>query len=121
MLRIMVTGCRDWTDRQTIEDALGQIWGPKTLIHGDARGADRIAADIARMWTWPVEAYPADWEQHGFAAGPIRNKFMIEQGNPDLVYAFWDGKSKGTLDAIRKAVSARIPVEIYPPGWRRNV
>ena len=36
------------------------------------------------------------------AAGPIRNSQMLHS-DIDEVYAFWDGKSRGTLDMITKA------------------
>ncbi len=56
----------------------------------------------------------------GFAAGPIRNSFMLtEEHLPnepiDLVLAFSDdfAKSKGTRDMMRKARGAGILVEPF--------
>ncbi len=40
----------------------------------------------------PVMTFPADREKHGRAAGPIRNKQMLEEGKPDLVAAFPGGR-----------------------------
>jgi hypothetical protein len=62
-----------------------------------------------------VAVFPADWETHGRAAGPIRNQAMLDEGKPYLVIAFWDGKSKGTLDMISRATRAGVPVKIVPP------
>lgn len=52
--------------------------------------------------------YPADWEKHGRAAGPIRNEKMLIVGTPDMVLAFPGGR--GTADMIRKAEAAGLPV-----------
>lgn len=55
-MRILVTGSRDWVDRMAIMTALGLTISefrhhePLTLVHGGARGADRIADEIWRMW-----------------------------------------------------------------------
>lgn len=43
------------------------------IIHGDARGADRLCRDWAVSRGIPHEAYPADWGVYGKAAGAIRN------------------------------------------------
>ena len=75
---ILVTGSRDWSDRMLMEVTLDRVAqaarnGPILLRHGDARGADRMAAEVANRWGWTVEAYPADWGGDGKAAGPKRN------------------------------------------------
>ena len=76
------------------------------LLHGGARGADRLAALWAERRGIPVEAHPADWSQ-GKGAGPARNARMIAL-RPDLVIAFPGGP--GTADAVRRARAAGIEV-----------
>jgi hypothetical protein len=46
-------------------------------------------------------AYEADWKHEGRAAGPIRNKRMLDEGSPDLVVAFPGGR--GTANMIGQA------------------
>jgi hypothetical protein len=58
--------------------------------------------------------YMAQWDQFGMAAGPIRNQVMIDDA--DALVAFPCPQSKGTWDAIRKAVKKGIPVVIIPLG-----
>ena len=58
----------------------------------------------------PVSIYPADWDKHGKAAGPIRNKQMIDEGKPDLVIAFPGGR--GTAGAVRLAKFAGVTVRV---------
>ena len=73
--------------------------------------AAREAADILQLNT---ECYLADWERLGRGAGPERNRRMLEQSNPDLVLAFWDGKSRGTKHMIEIAEKAGVPVIVNP-------
>jgi hypothetical protein len=89
--------------------------GPiKTLIHGDAPGADRLAAawakDTGLAEFGELLAFPADWEKHGNAAGPIRNQQMLDEGKPDMVIAFPGGI--GTANMVRLARKAGVPVNI---------
>lgn len=112
-MRILVTGDRNWSDRDAIERALRRCPdGPHILVHGAARGADRIAAEVAQALGWAVEAFPANWEKHGKAAGPIRNRQMLNEGTPQLVIAFHNdlANSKGTADMVRVAEKAGVPV-----------
>lgn len=109
-MRLLVTGDRDWTDEDRIRRVLRMLM-PTTVIHGASRGADKMAENVAIEMGIPVEAYPAYWRKYGRAAGPIRNKEMIE-AHPDLVVAFHDNldESKGTADCVNRAIKAGIPV-----------
>ena len=117
--RVIVTGCRDWTDALAIDRALTEILNrdePFVIAYGACpTGAD----ELARIWgtaldlqgVVTVEPHPADWIKYGKAAGPIRNAEMASLG-ADLCLAFWDGSSNGTLDMITRAVKRGIPVRI---------
>ena len=116
-MRLLVTGSREWQDENLIEATLRRIHAAtpiEVLIHGDARGADRIAASVARRLGIEVLAFAANWERDGRAAGPIRNSVMLREGKPDTVLAFHDAieTSKGTRDMAQKARRAHLPVEI---------
>ncbi len=108
-MRLLVCGSRSWTDEAKVDEVLERVTaGHSTvvLIHGDARGADRIAAEVARRRGWQVEAYPADWDRHGRQAGMIRNREMLATAKPDLVVAFLDERSRpsvGTRHMIDQA------------------
>lgn len=79
-----------------------------TIISGKARGVDTVAIDWATInWT-PCLEFPADWETHGKKAGWIRNKQMLEEGEPDVVIAFNGGK--GTKNMCYLAEQAGVPV-----------
>lgn len=113
-LRVLVCGSRDWTDKAAIEKELRLLPAGSVVIHGDCRGADRIAGQIAQSLGLEVEAFPADWETHGKAAGPLRNRQMLAEGRPDTVLAFHEHleASRGTADMVKKARAARIQVKV---------
>ena len=79
------------------------------LLHGGARGADRLIEQAARSLDWPVEVMPAEWGSYGRAAGPLRNGLMLrralEQAAPAqasvLVVAF--PGAAGTASLVRQA------------------
>lgn len=111
-MRALVCGGRDYDDIVTLAREMDRIHADTPiicLIEGGALGADRLA----RRWAYmvggiAVETYPADWDAHGKAAGPIRNQQMIDEGKPDVVLAFPGGR--GTADMIRRAEAAGIRV-----------
>lgn len=112
-MKVLVCGDRNWTDTKKVRERLSQFPPGTVIIEGECRGADRIAARVALRLGFTVDAYPADWDTHGRAAGPIRNSRMLNQ-SPDLVIAFHPDidKSSGTADTVRKARHRRIPVEV---------
>ena len=118
-MRLLVCGGRDFADRAMVDswlDFLHYQVQIDVLIHGNASGADSLAAQWAERHQVKVEPFPADWERHGRAAGPIRNERMIRYGKPDLVLAFPGGR--GTANMIDNAHAAGISVteanEIIP-------
>lgn len=119
MVRILITGSRNWTDKQTIRNAIDEIaynlgW-PITIVHGHCpTGADKLADDIAKELDVPVERHPADWDKYGKAAGPRRNQEMVDLG-ADVCLAFPLPDSRGTWDAIKRAMAADITTIIYVP------
>lgn len=58
-----------------------------------------------------VKLFPADWDTHGKKAGILRNQEMIDAGATHLV-AYWDQKSKGTADMIKRATKAGLAVRV---------
>jgi hypothetical protein len=119
-MRLLVCGSRTWTDQARLWQVLDQVVtehsdGQVVLIEGDARGADRLAGQLARQRGWRLERYPADWTHEGRAAGFRRNARMLRQGRPDLVVAFTVGplaESRGTADMVRRAQEAGVPVQV---------
>lgn len=113
-MRVLACGDRNWDDLFIIERVLAFLGPNDTLINGCARGADTLAAWAASENGCKLEDYPADWNTHKKAAGPIRNQQMLDEGKPELVFAFHSNlqSSKGTKDMVKRAVGAGIPVYV---------
>lgn len=116
-MKVLVCGGRDFRNGELMLSTLRSYFkGPgDTLIHGAARGADQLSEELIyvlfpTLGTIPsIERYPADWDKHGKAAGPIRNRQMLTEGKPDLVIAFPGGK--GTANMVKIAREANIEVK----------
>lgn len=120
-MRVLVCGGRDFADRYIIDALLHgmhEIEGEGlVVIEGGAKGADAMAAQFAVDYMAPRQhvQFPANWEKYGRAAGPIRNKQMLDEGKPDIVVAFPTGKlsdSKGTANMVAQAKAAGVPVYV---------
>jgi hypothetical protein len=94
----------------------------QSLFHGGARGADQAIASAADQLGWPQIACPAAWQQHGRAAGPIRNRQMLERslalasalpvGAGLLVIAFPGSRGTASLVDQARRLSRRSAISI---------
>ena len=116
LLKVLVCGGREFGDYAMLKRALRSVEAVDgeiaEIIHGAARGADRLAGRFARENGIPCREFPADWNRYGTSAGPIRNREMMKQGQPDLVVAFPGGN--GTEDMVRVAHDNQVRVW-HPP------
>lgn len=107
---VLVCGSRSWRNEGMVRERLVRLPRGTRIIHGGARGADEIAARVARSLGIPERAFLADWRS-GKQAGLVRNLAMLDQ-LPDRVLAFWDGYSTGTLHTLTVARARGIEVEV---------
>lgn len=109
MAKIIVCGGRDYTDAAQVARILKRHTEPlDRIITGGARGADHLAELWAIANGRGLTRYHADWDTHGKAAGPIRNRKMLNDEQPDLVIAFPGGA--GTADMVKIARKAGVKV-----------
>jgi hypothetical protein len=129
--RVGVTGSRAWTEVRMIEDALGEIlahevWPKKgwrmIVVHGACpTGADAIAEAWAqrmkaRGYAVDSERHPANWDEYGKAAGPIRNAEMVDDPRGyEIWLAFYQhgAINKGTSDCADRARAHGYEVKRY--------
>jgi hypothetical protein len=116
-MRVLVCGSRhygnDYDSRIHIYKVLSEyVDDIDVVIQGEARGVDTQAKIWAGLFNKACLSFPAGWEKHGKAAGPIRNKQMLDEGKPDLVIAFLAPNSRGTKNMIDQATKAGVPVKI---------
>jgi predicted Rossmann fold nucleotide-binding protein DprA/Smf involved in DNA uptake len=86
------------------------------IIHGGARGVDMIADSAAEQCRVPVRVLRPDYKSHANCpkyAPLARNVEIVNLS--DVVVAFWDGESKGTLHTIKKAEEAGKLLRVYGP------
>lgn len=104
-IKILVGGSRTFTNYALLSAKLDkyiQVEYPEAIIlSGAAKGADALAEKWAFSHWHTVMRFHPDWDNHGKAAGLIRNVEMVKQAS--LAIFFWDGKSPGTKHCIEKA------------------
>ena len=112
-MKLAIVGSRDFNDYQLMSEfILGkfELSDIDAIISGGAKGADALAERFAQEYKLTLIVKDAEWEKYGRAAGPIRNKLIIEEA--DAVVAFPRATSKGTLNSINlvKKLDKRIEI-----------
>ena len=111
---VLVTGSRTWTDMPTIEKELKKLsLDEHILVHGGARGVDSIAGYLWKKMggeAMVCRVEKEDWEKYGLAAGPRRNKHMLDNYPIKKALAFNKGNSKGTMHMIKLLKDAKVPL-----------
>jgi len=130
-LVIAAGGGRDlaWPHQRIAAELLARSSGRLVhlLLHGGARGADAAIGRAAQQLGWSALVMPAQWQLHGRAAGPIRNRELLQQAiakavahtSPGslasvLVVAFPGGPGTASLvrEARRMASHSPVPISV---------
>ena len=115
-MKLVVTGSRNgcpqvdyWLTR-----FVNEVCRPDLVILGCARGVDTQAKLWAQRLNLPYIVYRADWETHGKAAGPIRNREMVNAASRgDYCVAFLEQGSRGTLDCLTYAQKRHLICYVF--------
>lgn len=94
-MRVAIVGSR------TIEINNIENYLPKEcteIVSGGAVGVDKCAANFAVKMGLRLKEFLPEYDKYGRGAPVVRNKKIVEYS--DIILAFWDGKSKGTLSVI---------------------
>jgi hypothetical protein len=115
--RIIIAGGRDFNDYDRLcafmdQWTLDNDMGPDNtdFISGAAAGADWFGELWATSRGYKVMLFPANWTDHGKAAGYIRNKQMADEATG--LVAWWDGTSRGTSHMISVMSGRGLPIHI---------
>lgn len=114
-MKLIIAGSRDLPNaKETVMRVFAHYFfrWPDEIVHGANGYVDQAAADLATEVGIAQRAFPADWETHGKAAGPIRNAQMAEYADVLLAIRRKDGNSPGTDDMIRKMLAERKTVVV---------
>lgn len=121
-MRVLVCGSRTFPDATVVAMALFGSFAlsgddpDRIVIEGQCPygGADAHAEDWARNFATEHLPFPAEI-RNGRIQGPQRNQRMLDEGKPDVVWAFVDkplAESRGTADMVRRARAAGIPTYV---------
>jgi hypothetical protein len=116
-MKVLVCGSRKYQKWDVVRDTLDRLLAGESEIHviqGGAKGADFMGRRWAVIRKQSYTEIKAEWKTHGLAAGPIRNRKMLDL-KPDLVVAFHDdpGLGVGTKDCVDEAHRRGIRTEVY--------
>ena len=127
-LRIIVAGSRDFNDFNLLSTSLTKnlrekveskiIYRPSQVefVSGTARCADTLGEKYAYIHGYKVKRFPANWDLYGKRAGYIRNeqmaKYSVENKYHGILFAFWDGQSRGTKHMIDLANKYGLEVHV---------
>jgi len=119
-MKVIIAGSRDITDinlvYQSVHYAKKELqWNITEVVSGGAKGIDTLAEQFAEEQNIPLKVFPADWNTHRKAAGPIRNRKMAEYA--DALIAIWDGESRGTANMIQEAKNKNLKVYVHAVGY----
>lgn len=110
-MKTAVIGSRTFDNYDQLKTILDNLSDkPAEIISGGANGADSLAERYAQENNLPLTIHLANWKAYGKAAGPIRNKQLIE--DCEQVVAIWDGQSKGTQHSIKVAQKLNRPTQL---------
>ncbi|MFO7628617.1 MAG: hypothetical protein R6W06_03695 [Prochlorococcaceae cyanobacterium] len=114
-LVIAAGGDRDlaWPHQRVAAELLARSGGRLVhlVLHGGARGADAAIGRAAHPLGWSSVVMPAQWQLHGRAAGPIRNRERLEQAIARAV-AHTSPVSIASLVQQARRMASRSPVPI---------
>jgi hypothetical protein len=119
-MNVAIIGSRSFNDEvifnNIVNSVFKEIGATKKIISGGAIGADSLAEAFALENNYDFEKFLPEFLNFppgivNFEAPHARNTLIVE--NSDIVLAFWDMKSTGTLDTINKGIERDKKIYIY--------
>lgn len=104
-MKLAIVGTRTFNDYELMKRSLADLTGIELIISGGAEGADTLARRYAKEHNIEIVEFLPNWNEHGKAAGPIRNEFIVKACTH--IVLFWDGKSPGTRSSLDLAKKHR--------------
>lgn len=112
-MKLAIVGSREFTDYDKMCKFIASRFDIDTIdciVSGGAKGADSLAERFASEHNISTKIFKPDWKRYGRAAGPIRNRSIVEYA--DAVVAFPTSSSKGTVNSMKLARELRKRLEV---------
>jgi hypothetical protein len=107
-MKVIIAGSRDYNDYHAVCDAILESGLSITeVVCGDATGVDALGARWAQKCKVTVKHFPADWNKHKKAAGPIRNRQMADYADALICLHH---ESRGSLNMCYEMRAREKPV-----------
>ena len=81
------------------------------IVSGGARGVDTCAREYALKHGLKLTEFLPEYNKYGRHAPLVRNDEIVKYA--DMVWAFWDGQSRGTLYTLRKCKELGKPWRLF--------
>ena len=119
--KVAVVGSRTFHDKHKLYEVLTKNFEKIGLIvSGGAEGADSLGAEWAKDYGVPCLIFFPLWHDpwtgaYNKGAGFKRNRQIAEEA--DVIFAFWDGVSRGTANTleIAKQLNKRVIIVNFAP------
>lgn len=112
MKKYAIVGSRTFTDYNLFKTIVDKFKHKiSEIVSGGARGVDSLAERYAKENRIKITVFKPDWKKHRMFAGFARNIKIVE--NVDIVFAFWNMKSRGTKNTITQSKRLNKLVIIY--------
>lgn len=120
-MKVAIIGSRSFNNQDLMFNTLDrlrrdqeELQNLEAIISGGAKGADSLAKQYASSNKIPLKEFLPEYKKYGKNAPLKRNLDIILYS--DVVLAFWNGKSRGTLHAINTAKNSgkKTIVITYP-------
>lgn len=110
-MKVIIAGSRNVDDYKFVKQAvLDSGFDIREVVSGGARGVDQLGERYARENNLRLRRFEANWLRFKAAAGPIRNRDMVDYAEALIAIPLKNGISVGTRHIIAVAKKARIPV-----------
>ena len=127
--KVIIAGGRDFDKYDLLQAKVDQLLANKNkveIVSGKSSGADKLGEDYATEKGYSIKEFPADWDNidvegavvkytssgkpYNAIAGHMRNQNMSDYA--DALILFWDGKSKGSYDMLKRARKRGLEIRI---------
>ncbi len=118
-MKLAAIGSRTFSNRELVFLFVQSLPKIGSSSPGGAPGPDSWAVEAATDAGLRTKVFPADWASLGRRAGFARNAQIAQ--HCDVLVAFWDGVSRGTMDTVRTAAKLGRPFRVIlasdPAVW----